>query len=119
MPSPYDGSFYGVLPLDGDAVLAFGLRGNLFRSEDGGQNWTALETGTVALLNSALRPSPDVVIVAGLTGVMLVSQDGGRSFAFTQQDDRKALSGLLWAGDGEVIVGGEVGVRRLPVPGLR
>jgi photosystem II stability/assembly factor-like uncharacterized protein len=119
LPSPYDGSFYGVLPLDGDAVLAFGLRGNLFRSEDGGQNWTALETGTVALLNSALRPSPDVVIVAGLTGVLLVSQDGGRSFAFTQQDDRKALSGLLWAGDGEVIVGGEVGVRRLPVPGPR
>jgi photosystem II stability/assembly factor-like uncharacterized protein len=119
LPSPYDGSFYGVLPLDGETVLAFGLRGNVFRSEDGGQSWTAVETNTVALLNSALRPSADVVIIAGLTGVMLVSQDGGRTFAFSQQEDRKALSGLLWAGDGEVIVGGEVGVRRLPVPGLR
>jgi len=119
LPSPYDGSFYGVLPLDGDAVLAFGLRGHVFRSEDGGQNWTRLETDTVALLNSALQVSPDVVIIAGLTGVMLVSQDGGRTFAVTQQDDRKALSGLLWAGDGNVIVGGEAGVRRLPVPGLR
>ena len=119
LPSPYDGSFYGVLPLDGEALLAFGLRGNAFRSEDGGQAWSSIETGTVALLNSALRPSPDVVIIAGLTGVMLVSQDGGRTFAFSQQEDRKALSGLLWAGDGEVIVGGEAGVRRLPVPGLR
>jgi hypothetical protein len=40
LPSPYDGSFYGILPLDGDALLAFGLRGNVFRSEDGGKNWT-------------------------------------------------------------------------------
>lgn len=119
LPSPYDGSFYGVLPLDGEAVLAFGLRGNVFRSDDGGQAWSSIETGTVALLNSALRPSQDVVIIAGLTGVMLVSQDGGRTFAFSQQEDRKALSGLLWAGDGEVIVGGEAGVRRLFVPGLR
>ena len=119
LPSPYDGSFYGVLPLDGESVLAFGLRGNVFRSDDGGQTWAPVGTDTVALLNSALRPSPDVVILAGLTGVMLVSRDGGRSFEFTQQEDRKALSGLLWAGDGEVIVGGESGVRRLPVPGLR
>jgi len=119
LPSPYDGSFYGVLPLEGEAVLAFGLRGNVFRSEDGGQSWSRIETGTVALLNSGVHPSPEVVILAGLTGAMLVSQDGGRSFAFSQQDDRKALSGLLWAGDGEVIVGGEAGVRRLAVPGLR
>lgn len=119
LPSPYDGSFYGVLPLDGEALLAYGLRGNLFRSEDGGQTWAAIDTGTVALLNSAVRPAPDTVIVAGLTGAMLVSTDGGRTFTFTQQDDRKALSGLLWAGDGEVIAGGEAGVRRLAVPGLR
>jgi photosystem II stability/assembly factor-like uncharacterized protein len=39
LPSPYDGSFHGVLPLEGDALLAFGLRGNLFRSDDGGATW--------------------------------------------------------------------------------
>lgn len=119
LPSPYDGSFYGILPLDGDALLAFGLRGHLFRSEDGGMNWTRLETGTVALLNSAIRPAPDTVIVAGLTGVLLLSTDGGRTFTYTQQDDRKALTAPVWAGSGQIVVAGEAGVRRMAVPGLR
>ena len=119
LASPYDGSFYGVLPLDGESLLAYGLRGNVFRSEDGGRNWRAIDTGTVALLAAAIRPAPDTVIIAGLAGVILVSTDGGRSFTFTQQDDRKGLASLLWAGGGEVIVAGEGGVRRLPVQGLR
>lgn len=119
LPSPYDGSFYGIQPLGGTSLLAFGLRGNVFRSTDGGQKWTAVETGTVALLGGAVQPSPEVVILAGLTGVMLVSTDGGSSFTLTQQDDRKGIAALLWAGDGEVIVAGEGGVRRLAVAGLR
>ncbi len=36
------------------AVLAFGLRGNLYRSEDGGTNWVAIPTGT-GTLNSGAR----------------------------------------------------------------
>lgn len=116
LPSPYDGSFHGLLPLDGDALLAFGLRGNLFRSEDGGQNWTAIETGTTALLNSGARVDADTVVIAGMAGVMLVSRDGGRTFTLTQQDDRKAISAVLASGDSALIVAGEGGVRRLPLP---
>ena len=119
LPSPYDGSFYGILPLDGDSLLAFGLRGNVFHSSDRGESWSQVETGTVALLNSAIRPGPDLIVVAGLTGVILVSRDDGQSFTFTQQDDRKGLAALLWVGNGEVIAAGEGGVRRLAVPGMR
>jgi len=119
LPSPYDGSFYGVLPLEGDSLLAYGLRGNIFRSDDGGQHWQHIETGTTALLDAAVHPAPDIVVIGGLTGVMLVSTDGGRTFSFTQQEDRKGIAALLWAGDGEVIAAGEGGVRRLAVPGLR
>jgi photosystem II stability/assembly factor-like uncharacterized protein len=117
LPSPYDGSFHGVLPLDGDTVLAFGLRGNLFRSEDGGATWSTLPTGTTALLNGGARIDADTVIVVGMAGVILVSRDGGRSFALHQQDDRKALSAVVPSGDGALIVAGEGGVRRLPLPG--
>ncbi len=117
LPSPYDGSFHGVLPLDGDAVLAFGLRGNLFRSEDGGATWSAVPTGTTALLNGGARIDADTVVVVGMAGVILVSRDGGRSFALHQQDDRKAISAVVPSGDGALIVAGEGGVRRLPLPG--
>jgi photosystem II stability/assembly factor-like uncharacterized protein len=116
LPSPYDGSFHGLLPLDGDALLAFGLRGNLFRSGDGGMSWTAIETGTTALLNSGARIDADTVVIVGMAGVMLVSRDGGRSFALTQLDDHRAISAVLRSGDGALIVAGEGGVRRLPLP---
>ena len=116
LPSPYDGSFYGILLLDGDALLAFGLRGNLFRSEDGGMSWTAIPTGTVAMLTSGARVNADKIVISGMAGVLLVSRDGGRSFTLSQQDDRKAISAVLPASDGELIVAGEGGVRRLPLP---
>jgi len=117
LPSPYDGSFHGILPLDGDAVLAFGLRGNLFRSEDGGATWAQLQTGTTALLDGGARIDADTVVVVGMAGVILVSRDGGRSFTLHQQDDRKALAAVAASGDGALIVAGEGGVRRLPLPG--
>jgi photosystem II stability/assembly factor-like uncharacterized protein len=116
LPSPYDGSFYGVLPLDGDAVLAFGLRGNLWRSDDGGSSWKAIETRTTALLNAGARIDGKTVVIVGMAGVVLVSRDGGRSFALTQQDDRRAISAVAPSGDGELIVAGEGGVRRLALP---
>ncbi len=117
LPSPYDGSFHGILPLEGEALLAFGLRGNLFRSDDGGTTWTAIQTGTTALLDTGARIDERTVVVAGLAGVILVSHDDGRSFTLTQQDDRKAISSVLPSGDGGLIVDGEGGVRRLTFTG--
>lgn len=117
LPSPYDGSFHGVLPLEGNALLAFGLRGNLFRSDDGGVTWSAVQTGTTALLNGGAQIDAETVVVVGMAGVILVSRDGGRSFELHQQDDRKAISAVVPSGDGALIVAGEGGVRRLPLPG--
>jgi photosystem II stability/assembly factor-like uncharacterized protein len=118
LPSPYDGSFYGVLPLDGESLLAFGLRGNLFRSDDGGANWTQIETGTVALLNAGARVDDRTVVIVGMAGVQLASHDGGRTFTLHQRQDRKALSAVLPARDGGLIVSGEAGVMRTTLPGI-
>lgn len=117
LPSPYDGSFHGILPLEGDALLAFGLRGNLYRSEDGGAKWTAIPTGTMVLLDAGARIDERTVVIAGMAGVLLVSHDGGRSFELTQQADRRAIAAVLPSGDGALIVAGEGGVRRLQLPG--
>ncbi|NIN72690.1 MAG: sialidase, partial [Gemmatimonadetes bacterium] len=46
LPSPYEGSFFGTLPLEGDSLLLFGLRGHLFRSDDAGESWEEIPTGT-------------------------------------------------------------------------
>jgi photosystem II stability/assembly factor-like uncharacterized protein len=115
LPSPYEGSFFGLVPIRGDGLLAFGLRGHLFRSADAGENWTELESHTTAMLTDGVAINDLRVIIGGLAGVLLVSGDAGETFKLTQQDDRKGVSALLPGPAGAVVVAGEGGVRIIRV----
>jgi photosystem II stability/assembly factor-like uncharacterized protein len=105
LPSPYEGSFFGVLPLDGDALLAFGLRGHLYRSENAGVNWTEIATGVHTMLTGGVRLPRDGVAVTGLAGVLLVSGDDGHTFRLEQQADRKGMSKGVVVGERLLTVG--------------
>lgn len=115
LPSPYEGSFFGVLPLEGDSLLAYGLRGNLFRSDDDGLTWRAIETGTTAMLNDAVKLIGERIVIVGLSGVVLVSRDGGEHFRLAQQADRKGLSAVLANTPAEIITVGEAGLKRIAI----
>lgn len=115
LPSPYEGSFFGLVPIRGEGLLAFGLRGHLFKSADAGETWMQVDSHTTAMLTDGVAINDLRVIISGLAGVMLVSGDGGESFHLTQQDDRKGFSALLPGPAGKVVVAGEGGVRTLPV----
>ena len=113
LPSPYEGSFFGSLPLGGDTLLLFGLRGHLYRSEDGGETWSLLESSTTAMLTDGIRLQNGTVVVAGLSGTLLVSRDGGLTFTLIQREDRLGISSILQTDDGGLILIGEGGVRRI------
>ena len=115
---PYQGSFFGSVPLGGDAVLFFGLRGNLFRSDDAGTTWRPLETGTVALLTDGVQLPDGPVVITGLAGSLLVSQDGGESFQLLQQPDRQGLATALPTDSGDLVLVGEFGVNLLSADAL-
>jgi photosystem II stability/assembly factor-like uncharacterized protein len=115
LPSPYEGSFFGILPLDGDSLLAYGLRGHLYRSDDGGQNWRHIDVGTDAMLNDAVRMPQNGVAIVGLSGTVLLSTDGGQTFTLHQQPDRKGLSAVLPVGVTEIVTVGEAGAKAIPV----
>ena len=111
LPSPYEGSYFGVLPLDEGTVLLFGLRGHLFRSEDAGENWVELDTGTVAMLTNGIRLADGTIVIVGLGGTVLVSTDGGRSFSYSQQEGRRGISAIAETTGGRLVLVGEFGVR--------
>lgn len=113
LPSPYEGSFFGVLPLEGDQVLLFGLRGHLFRSADAGETWERVETGTEASLTAGLMLRDASVRIAGLEGTVLRSPDGRPPFLLDAHEDRKGISALAEAPDGSLIAVGDFGVRIL------
>jgi photosystem II stability/assembly factor-like uncharacterized protein len=118
LPSPYEGSFFGVLPLEGDVVLLFGLRGHLFRSEDAGETWSEIDTGTVAMLTNGLELADGTILISGLGGTVLISEDLGRSFTLHQQANRRGISAVVDAGDGLLFMVGEFGVKTLTIGDL-
>lgn len=99
LESPYEGSFFGLLPLSNGDLLVYGLRGELFRSADRGSTWEKIESGTEATLFAGLETASGRVVVAGLAGALLVSDDHGRTFRSLPRPDRKGNVALL--ADGE------------------
>lgn len=116
LPSPYEGSFFGVLPLPGGAVLAYGLRGNLFRSADAGTSWQRVPTGTTATLDGGVSLEDGRVAIVGLSGVLLLSHDGGASFSLLQQGDRKGLAAVRGVPGNALVTAGEAGIKLITEP---
>ena len=113
LPSPYEGSFFGSLTLDDDALLLFGLRGHLYRSGDAGETWTRLETSTTAMITDGIRLQDRTIVLAALSGTQRESNDGGLTFTLRQRDDRLGTVSILQTDDGGLILVGEGGVRRI------
>jgi photosystem II stability/assembly factor-like uncharacterized protein len=114
LPSPYNGSFFGLLPLEGDSLLIFGLRGNLFRSDDAGLSWRKIDSAVTAMLTDGVRLADGRVVLTGLSGVVLVSAPGGANLVLRQEDDRKGLSAVLATSSAdELVLVGEGGSKRV------
>ena len=115
-PTGYEGSFFGVLPLGNNAVLAYGLRGHVFRSEDAEISWQPIALETPALIMTAVKLKTSTIILAGQARVFFVSNDDGRNFHAWQPGLTTAVAELLEAPDGSLLAFGEAGVTRLPKP---
>jgi photosystem II stability/assembly factor-like uncharacterized protein len=115
--SGYEGSFFGVLALaqDGNVrVLAYGMRGNAFYTDDQGKTWTRAETPRLAsLFSGTVLKNGDVVLV-GDNNTILLSQDRGAHFALADEARVRGLAaglaevielpdGLLTVGDGGIV----------------
>lgn len=115
----YEGSFNGVLVLADQGLLAYGLRGHVFRSEDNGATWSAVTGVPPVLLSTALKTKSGLILLAGQARVFLVSRDGGRSFSSWDAPVTTAVAKIIEAPDGAILTFGESGVNRLrPPPAL-
>lgn len=114
LPSPYKGSYFGVLATPDGGLVVHGLRGNVFRSTDNGATWMPVAPAGMraTLLGGTLAPDGRVLLV-GREGAILASADQGRTFAATRSADGKALAAIRVLASGARIVGGEGGTTRL------
>jgi len=79
VPVDYKGSLFGVVD-GGDAVLVFGLRGNAFRSTDGGAHWNKVDSQLAASIIAGVRTTTGTVLLADQGGRIVASSDGGKTF---------------------------------------
>lgn len=106
----YIGSLFGVLPVSGDTVLVFGLRGHMFRSVDAGDNWQEIETPTQEMLTNGVVVNSDEIYITGLGGIILKSSDMGQSFSLLEQGHRDGFTAIMKSTEGDLITVGEKGV---------
>lgn len=110
--APYDGSFYGILPLEGGELLAHGLRGHVYRSVDAGGRWERVPAPQATLVAAALELKNHTIVIGGQARGLLISRDFGHTFT-SHPGLTTAVSRLLELADGTLIALGEAGVSRL------
>ncbi|MGM0449261.1 MAG: WD40/YVTN/BNR-like repeat-containing protein [Pseudomonadota bacterium] len=107
----YTGSFFGVVGTGDGGVLAYGLRGNIYRSEDGDE-WTSVDSTTSRTLNTAHVNDDGEIAVVGNDGAVVYSDDGGQSFSSFVRPSRHSYVGVrLIPNEGLVLVGERGAVR--------
>jgi photosystem II stability/assembly factor-like uncharacterized protein len=119
LPTPYKGSYFGLLATRSGALLAYGLRGNAYWSGDQGASWSKVETGVQASLAGATELSDGTLALVSQGGDVLLSHDQGRSFAPQSGSGLPPalpLAAVAQASDGSLVVAGLRGLRRAAAP---
>jgi photosystem II stability/assembly factor-like uncharacterized protein len=109
LKTPYEGTYFGVTG-NARSVVAFGLRGNAFRSTDGGRSWNKVETGLQVGLTGGTEHEGRLVLVSQ-AGHLLVSRDDGASFAPVKIERAVPGAAVIGAGTSYVVVAGPRGLR--------
>lgn len=110
--SPYQGSFFGVVGKPGE-VLAYGLRGHVFRSIDGGANWSPLSTGLQVNITAATLDANGRYELFTQAGHRLVSLKDGSGLQLQAQQNQSPVAGATLAADGALVLVGSRGARAL------
>lgn len=109
--TPYAGTFFGFVPLPHDQLLAFGLRGNVWRSS--GDEWHRVELESEATLTAGLALERGRVLLADEGGHLMLSDDLGNSFRKLQISPVPSITGMVLSDDGALLLATARGPVRL------
>ncbi|BAN48143.1 YCF48-related protein [Metapseudomonas resinovorans] len=109
LTSPYEGSFFGISVQPG-LVLAYGLRGNAYRSNDQGASWSQVKTGLNSAITASASDGQGHLYLFGQTGQALASTDQGASFKPLDIGQPVPVYGALASMDGGLLLVGPRGV---------
>ena len=110
--TPYMGTYFGVMG-NSSAILAFGMRGNIFRSANEGGSWQKIETPEKTALLGGTVGNDGSFILVSQAGNVLISKDGGKSFHLIDRESGMGipLHSVSPMGDNTVALASWLGVQ--------
>lgn len=109
---PYEGSMFGAVATDDDAIIAFGLRGNAFITRDLGRSWSKLETGTDASLLGGAAVVGGRAVLVGASGTVVLAPAGSTQLRAYNFAEGGVMSAVLPLSETEFLVIGENGLAK-------
>jgi photosystem II stability/assembly factor-like uncharacterized protein len=97
--APYEGSFFGVLPI-GDGAVVYGMRGHAFRIDRDGTNWRKLETAIVGGITAAAGLGDDRLALVSTAGDILVGSADTGGFHKLKAPREMLFAGVAFVGAG-------------------
>jgi photosystem II stability/assembly factor-like uncharacterized protein len=112
--TPYAGSFFGVLRSAKGDVLAYGLRGNLWRQAAGSDTWDQVPTPAPVTITSAALLRDGSIVMVDEAGKLLRSTDEGKSLAPLPLSQTASFTDVVQARDGGLALTSARGAVRIP-----
>jgi len=113
----YAGSFFGITG-NRSTLLAYGLRGTAYRSEDSGISWQAVEIPSDSTLTAgAVDPGSDRFVLVNSAGQFLLGDVTGSRFNDVQTDAPMRYTGVV-VSDGVAVVSSLAGTRSVLITDL-
>lgn len=108
---PYNGTFFGVTGNAG-AVIVYGMRGNAFRSTDGGVCWKKIETRMPLGLVGGTVTADGKIVLVSQAGHLLVSSDDGANFSPVKLEQPFPAAALVALDKDSLILAGLRGMQK-------
>ncbi|MCO6056858.1 YCF48-related protein [Pseudomonas sp. MOB-449] len=109
-PTGYDGTLFGIRS-NGRTLVAYGMRGSLYRSDDQGDSWQRVALESRAGITSAAFLADGSLLLSNLSGEVARSLDGGRTFEVLKLSRSMPFFGLAARADGQLALVGAAGVQ--------
>ena len=110
--TPFRSTLFDIRSASDGSLMALGLGGKLYRSEDQGAQWSESPMPGKASLTATVAWK-DGVVLGNEAGQLLISTDQGRSVKAVPTHQPFPVSGLALAADGQLVVVGPRGVQAM------
>ncbi len=114
LTTPYKGSFFGITG-NQTAIVAYGLRGNAYRSTDGGRQWLKIDTPLQDGITAAVVLKDDVLALVSQSGQLLLGKNMGERFAPVKLARAAPAAAIVGIDGDAVLVAGPRGIQRQPL----